>query len=204
MKISEHISCTGFPCSDVVTGAYTLPPADINPTNFSMILISEAPPLDRGDYFYTEGNPFYLQTTLQAFNAAGFPAHSMKDLLDRGIYVTTAIKCGKKGYSVSSKTVDTCSYLLEKELSLFTHMRVLLLMGDVAIKAMNYIGKRQEGEKVIPAGSTYKIRHNEFFYEGIRVFPSYLQTGKNFLIEKSKRTMVAEDLKTALSLCIDR
>jgi uracil-DNA glycosylase len=201
MKMDEYISCTDFPCSDAVTDAYTVPPPDINPADFSMILISEAPPLDRGEYFYTPGNPFYLQTTLQAFNAAGFPAHSMKDLLDRGIYITTAIKCGKTGYSVSAKTIDTCSYLLEKELGLFSHLKALLLMGDVAIKAMNYIGKRQTGERVIPPGSTYKIRHNEFFYEGIRVFPSYLQTGKNFLIEKSKRTMVAEDLKAALSLC---
>ena len=48
-----------------------------------------------------------------------------------------------------------------------------------------------------PAGSTYKIRCNEYYFSGIRVFPSYLQTGKNFLIEKSKRRMVAEDIGNA-------
>lgn len=71
-------------------------------------------------------------------------------------------------------------------------------MGDVAIKALNYIAKRQTGEKVIPSGSTYKIRKNEYFYRGMRVFPSYLQTGKSFLIEKSKQKMIAEDIKAAI------
>jgi hypothetical protein len=201
MKPDDVIRCTDFPCTDVISDAFVVPPIKINPAKFSMILISEAPPVDRKDYFYTPGTPFYLQTTLQAFQAAGFPAQSMQDLLDRGIYITTAIKCGKTGYALSAKTTKTCSYLLEKELEFFTSMKALLLMGDTAIKAVNYIAKRQTGEKVIPAGSTYKIRHDEFFYDGIRVFPSYLQTGKNFLIEKSKRKMVAEDLKTALSLC---
>jgi hypothetical protein len=32
----------------------------------------------------------------------------------------------------------------------------------------------------------------------VRVFPTYLQTGKSYLIEKSKRKMIAEDIKTAL------
>jgi len=30
------------------------------------------------------------------------------------------------------------------------------------------------------------------------VFPSYTPTGKNYLIEKSKRKMIAEDIKAAL------
>ena len=79
-------------------------------------------------------------------------------------------------------------------------LKVLLLMGDVAIKALNYIAKRHTGEKVIPSGAIYKIRKNEYFYKGMRVFPSYLQTGKSFLIEKSKQKMIAEDLQTALKI----
>jgi len=73
-------------------------------------------------------------------------------------------------------------------------------MGDVAIKAMNYIARRDIGKAVIPGGSTYKIRKNQFFYGATRVFPSYLQTGKNYLIEKSKRRMIAEDIKAAFEL----
>jgi len=71
-------------------------------------------------------------------------------------------------------------------------------MGDTAIKAMNYIAKRNIRKRIIPSGSTYKIRKNKYFYKHARVFPSYLQTGKSYLIEKSKRKMIAEDIKAAL------
>jgi uracil-DNA glycosylase len=72
-------------------------------------------------------------------------------------------------------------------------------MGDTAIRAMNYIAKRNIGKPIAPSGSTYKIRKGEYFYKQFRVFPSYLQTGKSYLIEKSKRKMIAEDIKTALA-----
>jgi uracil-DNA glycosylase len=62
------------------------------------------------------------------------------------------------------------------------------------------IAKRQFGKRVIPAGSTYEIRGESFFYHDIRIFPSYILTGQNFLIEKSKRRMIAEDIKRAMSI----
>lgn len=31
-------------------------------------MVSEAPPKDLTDYFYAQDNPFYLQTSVQAFN----------------------------------------------------------------------------------------------------------------------------------------
>jgi uracil-DNA glycosylase len=73
-------------------------------------------------------------------------------------------------------------------------------MGDVAIKALNAIATRAGEGKVIPTGSTYKIRGREYFFRGIRAFPSYLQAGPSFFIEKSKRRMIAEDIKSALAL----
>lgn len=73
-------------------------------------------------------------------------------------------------------------------------------MGDVAIKAFNYISKRKTGKNTIQNGSTYKIRKNQFYYEGRQVFPSYTQTGQNYLIEKSKRVMIAEDLAEAIKI----
>lgn len=73
-------------------------------------------------------------------------------------------------------------------------------MGDVAIKAFNYIVKRSTGKRIIPSGSTYKIRKNTYFFEEKQVFPSYLMTGKSFLIEKSKQRMIAEDIRNALAL----
>lgn len=163
------------------------------------MMISEAPPGDKNDYFYAPGHPFYLQTTVQAFNDAGINVSTMDDILARGVYITTAVKCGKTQYSLSAKTVKTCSDILEKEINFFTGIKVFLLMGDVAIKAFNYICKKQTGKKAVPDGSTYKIRKQEFYFEGKRVFPSYLQTGKNYLIEKAKRRMIAEDIKAAFT-----
>jgi hypothetical protein len=73
-------------------------------------------------------------------------------------------------------------------------------MGDVAIKAINNISKNLGEGRVIPAGSTYKIRCQEYYFRGLRAFPSYLQAGPSFFIEKSKRRMIAEDISAALNL----
>jgi uracil-DNA glycosylase len=117
-----------------------------------------------------------------------------------GVYFTTAVKCGKTGYGIKAATVKECSLILEQEVTLFPNVKTLMLMGDVAIKALNYIAKREGEPRVIPAGSTYKIRSEAYFYKGKRVFPSYLQAGPSFFIEKSKRRMIAEDIKAALEL----
>ena len=163
-------------------------------------MVSEAPPENLSDYYYSEGNPFYIQTTIQAFNDAGIVVSSIDEIIDLGIYITTAVKCEKTKYSIDTNTIEKCSYILEKEISYFNNVKVYMLMGDVAIRAMNYMWKRQTGKKVIPSGSKYKIRKEKFYIDGKRVFPSYLQTGGNYLIEKSKRVMIAEDLKEAFGI----
>lgn len=198
MKISELVECPRFPCTDTDKNAYILPSADVDTENIKIFMIAEAPPNDRADYFYAAGNPFYLQTTLQAFRDAGADVASMQDILDLGVYITTAIKCGKTQYAVSLQTMLNCASLLEQEVALFPNVKVYMLMGDVAIKMMNDIWKRQTGKKVIPAGSTYKIRKQAYYAGDKRVFPSYTPAGKNFLIEKAKRRMVAEDIREAL------
>ncbi len=73
-------------------------------------------------------------------------------------------------------------------------------MGDVAIQALNAIARRQGAPRAIPAGSTYKIRGGIFTFRGARAFPSYLQAGPSFFIEKSKRRMIAEDIAAALQI----
>jgi uracil-DNA glycosylase len=199
MKITELIKCVDFPCTDTDKNSYIIPSVDIDAEKVKILMITEAPPNDKADYYYSEGNPFYLQTTLQAFRDAGAVVSTMRDLLDLGVYITTAIKCGKKKYAISPGTVNNCAVLLEKEVSLFPNIRVFMLMGDVAIKMMNNIWKHQTGKRVIPAGSTYKIRGQAYYFGDKRVFPSYTPAGKNFLIEKSKRRMVAEDIREALN-----
>jgi uracil-DNA glycosylase len=117
-----------------------------------------------------------------------------------GVYLTTAVKCGKTGYGIATDTIQHCSCLLEKEIALFPNVRVWLLMGDVAIKAVNMIAKRNCEPRVIPAGSTYKIRGGEYTFRGGRALPSYVQAGPAFFVEKSKRKMITEDVKQALLL----
>lgn len=121
-------------------------------------MITEAPPNNRADYFYADGNPFHLQTTLQAFNYAGFKVGCMQDILNLGVYITTTIKCAKTQYSVSLSTIKNCALLLKEEMSLFPNVKAYMLGGDVAIKAINHIYGKQVGGKIIPPVSTYKIR----------------------------------------------
>jgi len=195
---SKCVKCIDFPCLDVNKGCYLIPSIEVDPAKIRALMVSEAPPTDSNDYFYAKGDPFYMQTTAQAFRGAGFEVTSMQDVLDLGVYITTAIKCGKTEYSISPKTIETCSRLLESEMDLLAQTKAILLMGDTAIRSMNYIAKRKTGKRLVPSGSTYKIRKREYFHNGARVFPTYLQTGKSYLIEKSKRKMIAEDIKTAL------
>jgi uracil-DNA glycosylase len=200
MRVCEFVRCEGFPCTDVRHEGYVIPYIDVEPSEISMVMISEAAPANPDDYYYAEGNPLFAQTTVQAFNDADADVSSIQDILDLGVYLTTAVKCGKTGYGIETSTIKECSLILERELALFPNVKVFMLMGDVAIKAVNYIAKRAGEARVIPAGSTYKIRGPEYFFQGKRVFPSYLQAGPSFFIEKSKRKMIAEDIAAALSL----
>lgn len=200
MRVSACIGCQAFPCDDVKHENYMIPDVELAAEKVAIIMISEAAPADAGDYYYAEGEPLFEQTTVQAFNEAGVEVSSMDDIVNLGVYLTTAVKCGKTGYGIKAATIKACSYILAEELVLFPNVRAFMLMGDVAIKAVNYMAKRAGEGRVIPAGSTYKIRGGEYFFGGRRAFPSYLQAGPSFFIEKSKRRMIAEDIAAALSL----
>jgi uracil-DNA glycosylase len=180
-----------------------LPSADIDTGKIRILMVTEAPPAEKSDYFYAPDNPAYLQTIIQVFKDAGHNVANMQDILNLGVYITTAVKCSKTQYAVSPDTMNNCSQLLEKEIALFPDIRVYMLIGDVAIKIMNNIWKKQTGKKVIPAGSTYKIRNQAYYLGEKRVFPSYTPAGQNFLIEKSKRKMVTEDVRGAMK-CLSK
>lgn len=199
MQVNENIACTNFPCVDVRHDGYVVPGIEIDPSNISIMMISEAAPVKKSDYYYTGGESAFENTTVEAFRDAGVDVASFEDLLELGVYLTSAVKCRKTGYGIKAGTIKECSFILEKELALFPHLQVIMLMGDVAIKAINYIAKRSGQERVIPAGSTYKIRGGDYFFRGMRAFPSYLQAGPSFGIEKSKRRMIAEDIRSALA-----
>lgn len=188
MKVYEFVVCTAFPCADVQHKCYLVPAIDVKPEKISIIMISEAAPASPSDYYYAGGDSLFQRTTVQAFNDAGAKAASIQDVVGLGVYITT------------TSTIKECSLILEKELALFPNVKVLMLMGDVAIKALNYIARRIGEARVIPAIPTYKLRGQKFHFQGKRVFPSYLQAGPSFFIEKSKRKMIAEDISAALQL----
>jgi len=202
LKIDVQIKCIGFPCVDIKHDNYIVPDIDVTPDKISVIMISEAAPGSLSDYYYAGGVSLFEKTTVQAFKDAGAKVSSIQDVLGLGVYLTTAVKCGKTGYGIDTATVRQCSLLLEKELALFPAVKVLMLMGDVAIKAVNEIARRADEARVIPAGSTYKIRGQEYRFRNARVFPSYLQAGPSFFIEKSKRKMIAQDITAALKLVL--
>jgi len=177
-----------------------VPAIEVSPEDVSIILISEAAPVNGADYYYAPGSPLFAETSVLAFQDAGAAVSSMQDILNLGIYLTTAVKCAKTGYGIATETVVECSRLLEQELALFPNARALLLMGDVAIKAINAIARRTGEKRVIPAGATYKLRGPEYWFRGMRAYPSYLQAGPSFFIEKTKRRAIAEDIAAAMSL----
>lgn len=200
MRVNQFVRCEKFPCVDVRHECYRIPDIDVKAEAISIVMISEAAASNPGDDYYAGGNSLFERTTVQAFNDAGANVSSIEEIVARGIYLTTAVKCGKTGYGIKSGTIKECSHLLEKELALLPGVKVFMLMGDVAIKAINYIAERAGEKRVIPAGSTYKIRGREYFFQGKRAFPSYLQAGPSFFIEKSKRRMISEDIAAALYL----
>ena len=200
MIVNQAIACRDFPCMDVDHSCYYLPVVTLVGENVKLVMVAEAAPKQLQDGFYEPGSPLFAETTLLAFEDAGIRVSSIDELLAMGVYLTTAVKCCKTEYSIKSNTIKTCSYILEDELAQFPNLAVIMLMGDVAIKAFNYIARRQDLSRVIPAGPTYKIRTGEYYYHDIRVFPSYLQAGPAFFIEKSKRRMITEDLASAISI----
>jgi hypothetical protein len=72
--------------------------------------------------------------------------------------------------------------------------------GIAIMQPKHIIARRQGKGRVIPSQSTYKIRSGEFFYQSMRVFPSYLQAGPSFFIKKSRRVAIAAAIRRAMAL----
>ena len=200
MKINQSIVCQDYPCQDVHHMSSIVPHIVLNRSKILGVMISEAAPENPDDNYYSGKDSLFQKTTVQAFQDAGAHVKNIRDIQSLGFYFTTAVKCGKLSYGIKAPTIKQCSFLLEEELSQFPNIKVYMLMGDVAIKAFNYIAKRSDNKRVIPAGPTYKIRKAKYFCNDTRVFPSYTQAGPSFFIEKSKRKMIAEDIAAALKL----
>lgn len=173
---------------------------DIHPEKIRAVMINEVVPGDSEQDFYGGGRTAYLETTIPLFQKAGACADTINDIIDLGVYITNAVKVPKSEYAISREQIEKSLPFLEKELSLFPDLKVIMLMGDVAKKAFNLISKKTSGKNTIPALSTYKMRSSEFYYKGIRIMPSYIMTGQNILIEKSKFQMASEDIANMLEI----
>lgn len=173
---------------------------DIDLRTIKAIMINEVVPSDPLQDFFGTPDADYLKTTIPLLKGAGAEVDSIQDILQMGIYITNAVKIPKTEYTIDKSSMEDSLPYLEAELSLFPNIRVIMLMGDVAKKAFNMITKKATRKNVIPAVSTYKLRNSEIYYEGIRVMPSYIMTGGNILIEKSKVAMATEDIATMLAI----
>ena len=167
---------------------------NIKPEKIRAIMINEVVPVDSDDDFYGKPESAYMSTTIPLFRKAGIEVNSIQDILSLGIYITNAVKTPKSEYAVSKESIEESLPYLEKELELFPNLQVVMLMGDVAKKAFNMISKKSTGKNAVPGISTYKLRNTEILYRGCRVLPSYIMTGQNLLIEKSKFQMASEDI----------
>ena len=173
---------------------------EIDPFTIKTVMINEVVPSDPLQDFYGASDADYMKTTIPLFQGAGTEVSSIQDILQMGIYITNAVKTPKTEYAIDKSSIENSLPYLEAELSLLPNLKVIMLMGDVAKKAFNMITKKSTKKNAVPAVSTYKLRNSEIYYKGIRIMPSYIMTGGNILIEKSKVTMATEDIATMLEI----
>ena len=178
---------------------------NIEPETIRAIMINEVVPSCPEEDFYGKQDSAYMSTTIPLFRKAVIEVNSIQDILDHGIYITNAVKTPKSEYAVSKESIEDSLPYLEKELALFPNAKVIMIMGDVAKKAFNMICKKATKKNAVPSISTYKLRNTEIFYNGIRIMSSYIMTGQNILIEKSKFEMASKDIETMYRLikCFD-
>ena len=188
------------------TGKTDLRFNDVNvmPETIYAIMINEVVPSCIEDDFYGRPDAAYMTTTIPLFQKNGIEVNSVQDILNNGIYITNAVKTPKTEYAVSKESIEESLPYLERELALFPNVKVIMLMGDVAKKAFNMISKKATKKNAVPSVSTYKLRNTEILYNGIRILPSYIMTGQNILIEKSKFEMASEDIATMYRLITEK
>ena len=183
-----------------IANAIYLNDIEVDPLTIKAIMINEVVPADPTQDFYGSADADYLNTTIPLLQGAGAAVATIQDVLQMGINITNAVKTPKTEYTIDKSSIEKSLPYLEAEISLFPNVKVIMLMGDVAKKAFNMITKKATKKNAVPAVSTYKLRNSEIFYQGIRVMPSYIMTGGNILIEKSKVTMATEDIATMLEI----
>ena len=175
MNIKAHLTEIAAQ-NDLDTAFLQFPDCHIDPKNIKVIMINEVVPKNPDDWFYSETNdPENRRNALGLFEGAGVPVKCMRDILDLGVYITAALKTPKEGYTADPAVIKAQLSLLEAEIALFPNLKLVMLMGDVAIKMVNMIAKVKTKKNACQSGAAGRRRHwaNEDFYWGdARVFPS--------------------------------
>jgi uracil-DNA glycosylase len=175
-------------------------PAGADPAAIRMVAVGEALTESGEDFFSAPRDSIFVCNLVAAFRSGGAEIDRIDDVVSLGVYLTVAVKAPKLTARISTGSINEHARSLSAELDALANLRVVVLMGDVAIKAMNAVARQRGQPRVIPAGPTYKLRRAEYRYGEIRVLPSFLPTGRSYLIERSKREMIAEDIRLALGL----
>src|SRR5512134_2314203 len=149
-------------------------PAGVEPAAIRMVAVCEALTESGDDFLSAPRDSMFVSNLVAAFQSGGAEIVSVEDLVDLGVYLTVAVKTPKVTSAISTASINEHAPLLAAELDALPNVRVVVLMGDVAIKAMNAIAVQRRQERVIPPGSTYKLRDGEYRYGAVRVLPSYL------------------------------
>src|SRR5574344_1259305 len=71
---------------------------EIDPLTIKAIMINEVVPADTAGDFYGEPDADYLKTTISLFQKAGIEVNNIQDILQKGIYITNAVKTPKSDY----------------------------------------------------------------------------------------------------------
>jgi hypothetical protein len=166
MKTSDSVKCTDFPCKDIACASYLVPDVDVDPTLVTILLISEASPKNPADHYYAGENALFARTTVLAFQDAGIKVASIQDILAMGVYLTTAVKCGKTGYGIATQTIQNCSLLLEQEIDLFPNVKVYLLDGCRCDQSAKRYCQKERGSAGDPRRSHVQDTRRRILFPG--------------------------------------
>lgn len=96
MRVPRSVRCKAFSCTDINQEYHVVPGREVSADDIRILMISEPPPEDPEDYLHAKGMPLHLETTIAAFRDAGIEVGSMADILEAGVYITTALKGGRR------------------------------------------------------------------------------------------------------------